>query len=331
MSWKNRRTASLSGAMLALAWALSPIAAAAQQWPAQPLVMVVPFSPGGSIDRMARQLAPFMAKQIGQPVTVVNKPGGGGMLGHTYYLALPDNGYNILVTAPLPYIAANIMSGSAPFKSDDFTYVNAQWIATGAVLISKLAPYNSFAELIAAIRDKPGQVSVGVIAQSSEHLTVLLLLEALKIPKENLRIVTYDGGGPVRTAVAGGVVDFAIITAEGSEGILDRVRNVAMISETPVAGFDVPPINTALEKFGAKIPVLTSSVRSIAVQRSFQTKHPKEYEKFVELYKATLERPDFKESARAAQIAGDWLGPDRSAEFINREIDSLQKYGEILK
>lgn len=304
--------------------------AVAAEWPTKPVTIMVPFDPGGSVDRLARSIATYMTKEVNQPVTVINRPGAGGQIGLTVALNMPDDGSSLIVTAPIPYTVNNILTGGANFSMDDFVHVNAQWIANGSFLINKDAPYQSMDELIVAMRDKPGQVSAGVIGQSSEHLTLLLMLDALKIPRENVRLVTYDGGGPTRTAVAGGQVDFGVLTAQGSEAILDRVRVAAMVSDRPIKGWDAPLLNTVLEAYGVKIPVLQSSVRSMVVARSFAEKHPDTYQAFLDAYRRTLERPDYQEFAAQSEIGIDWIGPEDSEKIVRESYDTLSKYSKLL-
>ena len=207
----------MCGAIAALATTLAVGAATAEEWPTKPVTLIVPFNPGGSVDRMARSLATFMSKETDMPVTVVNRPGAGGQLGSELYLNMPDDGSNLLVTAAVPYLVNNIQVTGASYSLDDFQQVNAQWIANGAFMINKDAPYKTMDDLIDTMRNEPGQVSAAVIGQSAEHITLMALLKVMSIPRENLRLVTYDGGGPTRTAVAGGQVDFAVLTAQGSE------------------------------------------------------------------------------------------------------------------
>ena len=81
--------------------------ATAQAFPSRPLTIVVPFDTGGFNDRMARAFAPFLQKQLGQPITIVNRGGSGGLLGHTYFLQQPPDGYTIAMSS-VNFIPTNI-------------------------------------------------------------------------------------------------------------------------------------------------------------------------------------------------------------------------------
>lgn len=321
----------MAGALAALSTVLVlGGAASAAEWPTKPVTIIVPFSPGGSVDRMARSLATYMTKEVGTPISVVNRPGAAGQLGATVYLNMPDDGSTLMASVPVPYLVNNIQATDAPYTLDDFQQVNAQWIATGSFMINKDAPYKSMDDLIDTIINKPGEVSAGVIGQSAEHITLLALLKELGVPKSNVRLVTFDGGGPTRTAVAGGQVDFAVLTAQGSESILDNVQVVAMNSDEAVSGWDYPLINDALAPHGVEVPILQSSVRGILVQHSFVEKHPEVYEAFMDAYQRTLNRDDYKEFAEQNNIGIVWRGPEHSDKIVRNSFELTKKHSSLL-
>ncbi|MCH8098787.1 MAG: hypothetical protein IID53_17170 [Proteobacteria bacterium] len=224
----------------------------------------MPFKPGGSVDRMARGLASFMTYELNVPITVLNKPGAGGQLGHTYFLQQPNDGYTLLVTPAIPYIGNNILITGAKFSMDDFAFVNTQWSDWTMVATQKDKPYKTFGSLIDAIKKNPGKISTGVTFSSSGHLSTMALLSALGLKPDALRIVTYGGGGPLRSALAGGQIDFAVVQAEGSEVIRDNIRPLAAFLKKKNKMWDAPPINELLKPYGVKVPLITGSQRVLA-------------------------------------------------------------------
>ena len=95
----------------------------AQAFPSRPINVLVPFATGGQNDRIARLMAPYLQKYLGQPVQIINKAGAGAQLGHTYFLQQPDDGYTIL-SSSVNYIPLNIGITKAPYKLQDFEMVN---------------------------------------------------------------------------------------------------------------------------------------------------------------------------------------------------------------
>src|SRR5690606_34592163 len=99
-------------------------------------------------------------------------------------------------------------------KWDDFRFLNAQWNDYAIVAVNKASKYQTLEELIDAMKT-PGAVSSGIIYANGGHLQTLMLMEKLGIAENNVRFVTYDGGAPLRTALAGNHVDFEVLAANG--------------------------------------------------------------------------------------------------------------------
>lgn len=322
-----------AGAMaLGLGLIAAPISPAlADDWPTRPVNMVVGFGVGGSADRTARAVASFLPDELGQPIVVVNRPGAGSQLAATYTLSRPDDGYTLFYSAISPYLATSILVSNASYSIDDFAYVNAQWTDWDLIAVNKDTPYQTLAELLEAIRDNPGRVRVSMVFGSSGHLSTLLLLDALDIPHENLNLVNYDSGGAARTAVAGGQVDFTILGGEGSEGIREFIRPLAVIRDTPHPDWDAPPINEALAPLDTEVPVVLGSMRGMAVHASFKEKHPERFGKLADAYRAILEREDVQRYMRAGGIDTEWLGPEETTKRIMEMYAVFERYREYLE
>jgi tripartite-type tricarboxylate transporter receptor subunit TctC len=100
--------------------------AAAQEWPAKPVRMIVPFPPGGSADLMPRAVAERLAERWGQPVIVENRPGAAGNIGaDIVYRAEPD-GYTLLSAPPPPLVINRFLYRSLPYDSSQFVPIYAQ-------------------------------------------------------------------------------------------------------------------------------------------------------------------------------------------------------------
>jgi tripartite-type tricarboxylate transporter receptor subunit TctC len=295
------------------------------------VTIVVGFDAGGSVDRMARGLATHMAKQLGQPMTVVNRPGAGGQVGTTWFLQQPDDGYTFLISPATPYIPTNILVTGAKYTLDDFDFINGQWTDFAFVAAPKQSPHTNFEKLVETIKANPGKLRAGVTFGSVGHVSTLVLLDKLGVGADAVRLVTFDGGGPLRTALAGGQVDFSIVQAEGSETIADFIRPLAVYADERIAGFDAPPINEALKPFKTSVPVLSGSVRTLVAHASFSKKHPQRYERFVATYRATLNAPEYQEWLKQNQIGGEWIGPEKTNQAIRSSFEILSQYKDLLK
>ena len=94
MSNRSRRSL-MAGVLAALALAAAPLPAAAQAYPSRPITLIVPWGAGGGTDATARIIGSLLEKELGQPVTVVNRTGGNGVVGHAAIASAPPDGYTI--------------------------------------------------------------------------------------------------------------------------------------------------------------------------------------------------------------------------------------------
>lgn len=307
------------------------VSVAAEDYPEQPITMVVGFGVGGSADRMARAMSSFVADELGQPVQVINKKGAGTLLASNYVLSRPHNGYTIYASTFSPYMTNTIIEGNAQFTIDDFSYINFQWFDEELIALSKRSKYRSLAEVIEAIRDKPKTVRASVVRGSSGHLMVKLILESLGIPQDNLNLVAYNSGGQARAAVAGGVVDFIVISAKGSESIREYLNPQAIVSDQPSDSWGVLPLNQVLADKGVNIPVLPGSIRGFATSAQFKRDYPERFEKITTAFSNALANKELQELLDRGDIGRRWVGPQRSSAVIKINFELISKYSYLIQ
>ena len=321
-----------------IAWGAAALAAsgglparAQSRWPRRPLTIVVPFDVGGSVDRLGRGLAQYMPKYLGQPMTVVDRAGASGMIGTSWLLRQPADGYTVMLTPATPFIPINILVTHAKYALDDFTFVNAQWTDYTALLVAKDRPWRTAGQLIDAIKANPGKISTGVDFGSVGHISTLALLKALGLKPDVLRFVTFDGSGAMHTALAGGQIDFYISQAQAAEVIREFVRPLAVFVDHRMPDLDAPPINEVLKAYHTSVPLLAGSVRTFVFPAAFKARHPADYARFVAAYRATLASPEFSKWLRDNKMAGDWVGEARTTQIIRTSYDALSKYKDLLR
>lgn len=319
------------GAVAASAFAMQAPAVAADNWPSQPVNFIVGFGTGGSADRMARLLSQYMSPELGQPIVVVNRPGAGGQLAATQMLAQGDDGHTILATAISPYLANTIVHTGANYDIDDFAFVNGQWFDYDLVAIHKDRPFQDLPSFLESVKANPGKHSVSVVPNSSGHITTYLLLEAAGIPAENLNVVTYESGGQARSAVAGGQVDLTIISAEGSEGIRDMIRPLAIVRDEALESWDAPAVNDALKPMGIELPLLNGSIRGIATSAKFKEKYPERFDKLTQAYEKALQNQEFRDQLQKLNIGAEWVGPESITQTVQRNYDIIKKYKDLIE
>jgi tripartite-type tricarboxylate transporter receptor subunit TctC len=240
--------------LLALAAAVLPLWAQAQAWPAkQPIRLVAVFPPGGSVDQVARILAPVLQSKLGQSVVVDNKGGASGAIGTAEVAKAAPDGYTFAVVFDTHGVNQALQPGLPYDTKKDLATVAL--IGTGAMAITTNAnsPIKSFADAVAAAKKADG-LSYGTIGNGSlGHLALTLLARPANL---NLVHVPYRGGGPLMNDALAGHVPLAIgsvflvkphvdsgklralaVTTSQRSASLPGVPTVA---ESGFAGFDAP-------------------------------------------------------------------------------------------
>src|SRR3954466_2090351 len=209
---RSRATRTGIGAILALGGALAlPGRGAAQDSPRQPIRLIVPFAPGGGADLTARILGEPLAKRLGQPVVIENRPGAGATIGADLVARAQPDGYTLLFVTPGPQITNPYLLPKLPYDPDkDFTPVAMLVLAVNVLVVTPSLPVKSVAELIAYARTNPGKLSFSSSGVgSSSHLSGELFRQRAGI---NIVHVGYRGSGPSIADLLSGNVQMSIDT-----------------------------------------------------------------------------------------------------------------------
>ena len=192
------------GTALLTVAALAPQAALAQSWPTKPLRLVVPFSPGGNTDSIARIGAEFLGKRLGVVVVVENKPGANGAIAAESVARAPSDGYTLfMATAPqmavLPHLTKTPYD---PIK--DFDPVTIVASNVFAMAVGEAVPAKNLQEFTALARAQAGKMAYASAGNGSvSHLSMALFLSRAKVEMTH---VSYKGGAPALADVLAGHV-----------------------------------------------------------------------------------------------------------------------------
>lgn len=212
MLWIRRAPAAL-GLMAALAGLLGLTAqtANAQSYPAKdrPITMIVPFAAGGPTDVGARLLVPFMEKELGTSIQVVNKPGASTQVGVTELVKSKPDGYTVAMVAPPTAIMTYIdKERAAPYGRKDIAPIAGYTADSNLIVVPGNSPYKTVKELIDAAKAHPNTLKMGTSGlMTSAHLAGVALEEATGV---RFAFVHFNGAAPEATAMLGGNLDAAI-------------------------------------------------------------------------------------------------------------------------
>ncbi len=189
------------GAALALA-----LPAAAQDWPAKPIRVIVPYAPGGT-DQQIRAMAPTLQKILGQPLVIENKAGGGAAIGAAFVKESAPDGYTVLYTGNGALTVVTHMRKQS-YSLDDFVPVGNVTGTPFVVAARPGAPFKTIKEMVAYAKANPDKATYGSAGQgTTTHMAGEAIASAAGI---KIVHVPYQGIGPAVTSILGGNVDMVI-------------------------------------------------------------------------------------------------------------------------
>jgi putative tricarboxylic transport membrane protein len=329
MAYTRRAALKIVGGMaLAAGLAMPSLVWAQDDYPNRPINVIVPFATGGYNDRLARAVAPFLEKELGQPLVIVNQEGAGAQLGHTYALQQPADGYTVLLTSASPYIPLSIYLQNAPYKLEDFTMINLPSRDYTLAATTADSEINSMKDVIDRLKADPSSLSIGVQPASADYANLVLTLRAAGVDPAAVRIVTYDGGGPARNATAGGQVDVGFVGAEGFLPLKDKIKPLAVYTaEAPEWWPDLPTIADA----GIQTDFVEGSQRGWAVATKLKEEQPEIYAKLRDAIERVSKDPAVVEALTKQELATTWYGEEASQEAYLANAKKMEQYVDLLK
>jgi tripartite-type tricarboxylate transporter receptor subunit TctC len=302
-----------AGQALCAALLVSIPAAFAQNYPAKPIRIIVPYAPGGSTDVVFRILAPRLTEILGQQIVIDNRPGAASTIGLEIVAKSPPDGYTVGVSN-IAYGANPAIYKKMPFDSEkDLLPVTLVSIVTLVATVHPSLPARSIKALIALAKSNPGTLTYGSAGNgSANHLATERFAHMAGI---KLLHIPYKGGGPAVISIVQGETSILLATIPSSIqhfktgkliplAVSSAKRNSALpalptISEAGVPGYE------AIEWQGLMVPAGTPP----AVIRT--------------LYQATTKASQIPEvREKVAGLGADFVNttPEEFDQFLKREL-----------
>lgn len=291
-------------------------AVCAQGYPSKPVTMVVPFPAGGFVDGSGRMVADTLAKALGQPVVVDNRPGASGNIGYAFVARAPKDGYTLLVGyssthACNPALYTNLSWD--PVK--DFAPIGMVTVAPMLIAMNPSVPANNMQEFIAYAKANPGKINFGSSGSGSlAHLAGEMFQSKAGI---KLTHVPYKGTGPIVTDLLGGQIQ---LTFASPPALMPYVHSgklkalaVTSLKRDPSAA-EVPTANEAgvpgfeVEGWVGLFAPAGTSAPALA--------------KLAESLKQTTESADFRRRAEAGGYQIRYVGPEALLSRVRSEVDA---------
>ena len=300
-----------------------PVSARAQPsaWPTRPIKLVVPFTPAGATDLLARILADTAARALGQPIIIENRPGAGGNIGTAMVANAPGDGYTVLIVDPGAVAISPSVPPGVPYDPlRDFEPVT-QLVNSATAFVGRAnLPARDLKTLIEQARAAPGHFSCGTVGQNSTTHLAMMLFE--KLAGVSLLHVPYAGASPAMTDLIAGRIDLAFVGGAGAAAHIreGRLLGLAVTTANPAPGLpDVPPMSATLPEYDAAgwfCLLVPRGTPRLAI------------EKLHEAFAAALQNTEVQKAL--AQSAFEAVG-STPAEFSARLRRDITRYAELLR
>ncbi|HEY5897203.1 MAG TPA: tripartite tricarboxylate transporter substrate binding protein [Burkholderiales bacterium] len=309
----------LVGLFAALACSL----AAAQDYPAKPIRILVPFAPGGAVDTSTRILTQKMNERLGWNFVVENRPGGNGFIATTAVAKSSADGYTLLMAHTGEFAVNPALFNNVPYELErDFVPITMVSDAPMLYLAKSAATFNNFQELVAAAKAKPGSITFSSAGNGSiNHLAGEWLALAAGI---KLQHVPYKGGAPAAAAVGSGDVDFGVMAVPGATPFLKsgrgKVIGITTAKKSPLEPSWATPRDAGIPDLDASIWVGLFAPKGTPAAI---------VEKLNSEVRRTLAQPDVQK--RFIEAGGAEAIGMSSAEFLERIKKDAERYGRVVK
>lgn len=233
-----------------VAFSILPLATGTAEaaYPDRPITIIVPWDAGGGTDAVTRVLASQMEAGLGVPVNVVNRTGGGGVVGHSAIATAAPDGYTLgVITAEIGMMH---WVGLTDLTYEDYTPLALFSFDPAGVQVAADAPYETVEDLIAEIRENPGELKGSGAGQGGIwHLAIAGMLQSVDVDPNAIAWVPSQGAAPGLTDLVAGGVDMVPSSVVEARALMDagRVKSLAVMADERLEAFpDVPTLDEAI-------------------------------------------------------------------------------------
>jgi tripartite-type tricarboxylate transporter receptor subunit TctC len=319
----KRRTFLATAAAASAVAGLGTLPARAQgKYPSRPIQLVVPWGAGGGTDQTARIIGTLLEKDLGQPVNVVNRTGGNGVVGHSAIASGAPDGYTIgMITVEIGMMH---WQGLTQLSGTSYTPLALLNSDPPGVQVKFDAPWKDVKELVAHIKANPGKLKASGTGQGGIwHVALAGWLEAMGIKPDAVPWVPSNGAAPAMQDLAAGGVDIVTCSVPEARAMLDakKARSLAVMSPQRNAAF--PDVPTLKETLGTDWTL--AAWRGIAAPKGV----PKEVsDVLVPALKKAWESKEFKDFMNQRGFGMVW---GDAAAFAKHMAEDDAKMGKVMK
>jgi tripartite-type tricarboxylate transporter receptor subunit TctC len=284
--------------------------------------MIVPWAAGGGTDAVARVVASLMEKELGRPVSVVNRTGGSGVVGHQAIAAATPDGYTFgMITAE---IAMMRHQGLTELSGSAFAPLGLVNFDAAGIQVRADSPHRTLADLMQAIRSNPGKLKASGTARGGIwHLALAGLLDEQRLPPDSVVWIPSSGNAAALLDLVAGGVDFVVGSHPEGRSLIDagKVRSLAILDDKPSALY--PAVPTARDAMG--VTWTLGTWRGIAAPKNLP---PAVEQRLRDAVRKACEGREYREFMAARGFGVRWIEPAEFAQFM---ATSDEQMGVVMK
>jgi len=288
-------------------------------YPRKPIALIVTFAAGGGTDVVARVVAKHLSEELGQPVNVVNKPGGNSIPGALSVITATPDGYTLLFDSPATSSLHSLIS-DLPYEVDNRTW--GPLVSTGPYIyaVNAKSPWKSLKDVSEAGKRDPSSIEIGWLGgKSFTDTTMLQFLSVAGIDLSKVKKVPFAGAGPAMIALAGDHINLAGGNIGSATSLIASgdVRALAVSGDRRVSILpDVPSSKEA----GAFVPLTGWNAISGPAGMS-----PKIIQRLDNAVKNITKNPDYiKELATIGNLSA-YKAPSEMPAYVADEVKVLRE------
>jgi len=294
----------------------------AQNWPAKPVRVIVPYPTGGVVDVLARAVTIEMVKDFGQPIVVEARPGAGANIGAEAVAKAAPDGYTLLVSAPF-LLNNHLLDPNLRWQRRDFMPIARYTLSPSFMLVTATLPVSTVKEFVAYAKSRPGIPVAGGVGGSTQTMAVHMFS---RVAGFDMNLIDYNGAPAMIPPIMAGDVSMGIIPSSVSLSALKsgKVRAIANTSDKrSVLLPDVPTIAeagfpdvTVVSWYGFHVPTGTS--RDIIARIAAATEKASRNEEV---------------RTRTINLGGEiaYLGTADFEKFLGEDLKRWERFASMLK
>lgn len=308
-----------------------------EDYPTNPIQIVIPFSEGGGVDRSVRELQSFFEDAIDGQIQIDYRPGGGTQIGQEAVLDAEPDGYTIGV-ASLPAFNFTMITGDADYSIDDFAWIGNKLLDPGVLRIHRDDDrFEDINDVVDHAIDNPGDLSVSTSGPYNQNVLGLALLQ--DITGAEFNIVPYDGGGPSRNALVTREVDLVHANVYNSVNTNDDTRVLAVHAEenqwSDITD-DAPTFSDALNFDQDELPPSAPEVRySWYASSEVADEYPERLEILQDAFEESVTSDEYEEHLSELSPPQDakryYMSPDETEEANREKQNQMEQYVGLME